>query len=57
MKKEYKRPLAESVQLETAPVMSTSSTELGGANVGDKPVGSDTPDYSAGRRNVWGKLW
>ena len=57
MKKEYKRPMAESVQLETAPVMSTSSTEQDGANVGDKPVGGDTPDYSAGRRNVWGNLW
>ena len=49
--------MAESVQLETAPIMSTSSTELGGANIGNKPVGGETPDYSAGRRDVWGNLW
>lgn len=57
MKKEYKRPVAESVQLETAPVMNTTSTEKSEANVGNKPVGGDTPDYSAGRRDVWGNLW
>lgn len=57
MKKEYKRPVAESVQLETAPVMNTTSTEQGGVNIGNKPVGGDTPDYSAGRRDVWGNLW
>lgn len=55
MKKEYKRPVAESVQLETAPVMSTTSTELGGANVGDKPVVG--PDMSGERRGEWGNLW
>ena len=57
MKKDYKRPVTESVQLETAPVMITESVEQGGANVGNKPVGGDTPDYSAGRRDVWGNLW
>ena len=57
MKKEYKRPVAESVQLETEAIMTTASTEQGEVNIGNKPVGGDTPDYSAGRRDVWGNLW
>ena len=55
MKKEYKRPVAESVQLETAPVMSTTSTEKSEANVGNEPVVG--PNLSGERRGEWGNLW
>lgn len=57
MKKEYKKPLALSVQLDSAPIMTTTSVEQGGANVGSKPVGGNTPDLSNGYRGEWGNLW
>ena len=57
MKKEYKRPVAESVLLETAPVMSTTSAVQDGANVDNTPVGGNTPDLSAGNRSEWGNIW
>ena len=57
MKKEYKKPLALAVQLETAPIMTTTSVEQGGTNVGNKPVGGDTPDLSSKNRGQWGDLW
>ena len=57
MKKVYKKPLVLSVQLETSPIMITTSAETGGANVGNKPVGGNTPDLSNGHRGEWGNLW
>ena len=57
MKNEYKKPVAESVLLETEVIMTTTSAETGGANVGDKPVGGNTPDLAGGRRGEWGNLW
>ena len=57
MKKEYKKPTALAVQLETSPIMTTASAETGGANVGNKPVGGNTPDLSGGSRGEWGNLW
>ena len=57
MKKEYKKPSALSVQLETEVIMTTASAETGGANVGNKPVGGNTPDLSNGSRGEWGDLW
>lgn len=57
MKKEYKSPVAIALLLEAEPVMTTTSGETGGVNVGDKPVGGDTPDLSSGRREGWGNLW
>ena len=57
MKNEYKKPVAESVLLETESIMTTTSAETGGANVGDKPVGGNTPDLAGGRRGEWGNLW
>jgi hypothetical protein len=57
MKKEYKKPLALSVQLDSAPIMTTTSSEQGSANVGNKPVGGNTPDLSNRNRGVWGNLW
>ena len=57
MKKEYKKPSALSVQLETEVIMTTTSAETGGANVGNKPVGGNTPDLAGESRGVWGNLW
>ena len=57
MKKEYKKPSAFAVQLETEVIMTTTSAEQGSANVGNKPVGSDTPDLVGTRRGEWGDLW
>jgi hypothetical protein len=57
MKKEYKKPSAFAVQLETEVIMTTTSAETGGANVGNKPVGGNTPDLSGGSRAEWGDLW
>ena len=37
--------------------MTTISAETGGANVGNKPVGGNTPDLSNGSRGEWGDLW
>jgi hypothetical protein len=57
MKNEYKKPVAESVLLETESIMTTASAEQGSAGVGNKPVGGNTPDLSSGRRGEWGDLW
>ena len=57
MKKGYKKPSAFAVQLETEVIMTTTSAEQGSANVGNKPVGGNTPDLSSGRRGEWGNLW
>ena len=57
MRKEYKTPAAIAVRLETEPIMTTTSAEQGSANVGNKPVGGNTPDLSSGRRGEWGDLW
>ena len=57
MRKEYKTPSALAVQLETAFIMTTTSAEQGSANVGNKPVGGNTPDLSGGSRAEWGDLW
>ena len=57
MKKEYKSPVATVLLLETEPVMTTTSAEQGSANVGNKPVGGDTPDLAGESRGQWGNLW
>lgn len=57
MKKEYKKPTAFAVQLEVEPIMTTASAEQGSANVGNKPVGGNTPDLSSANRGEWGNLW
>ena len=57
MKNEYKKPVAESVLLETKSIMTTTSAETGGANVGNKPVGGNTPDLAGTGRGEWGNLW
>ena len=57
MKKGYKKPSAFAVQLETEVIMTTTSAETGSANVGNKPVGGNTPDLSNGYRGEWGDLW
>ena len=57
MKKRYNSPIANVVQLETDPMMNTASAEQGSANVGNKPVGGNTPDLSVGSREEWGNLW
>ena len=57
MKREYKKPSALSVQLETEVIMTTTSAETGGANVGNKPVGGNTPDLAGESRGQWGNLW
>ena len=57
MKKEYKKPSAFAVQFETVPIMTTASAEQGGANVGNKPVGGNTPDLAGESRVQWGNLW
>ena len=57
MRKEYKTPAAIAVRLEMEPIMTTTSAEQGSANVGNKPVGGNTPDLSGGSRAEWGNLW
>lgn len=57
MRKEYKTPVVVVVQLETEVLMTTTSAEIGSANVGNKPVGGNTPDLSNGHRGEWGDLW
>lgn len=57
MRKEYKKPAALAVQLETEVIMTTASAEQGSANVGNKPVGGNTPDLAGGSRAEWGDLW
>lgn len=57
MKKGYKKPSAFAVQLEIEVIMTTTSAEQGSANVGNKPVGGNTPDLSNGSRGEWGDLW
>ena len=57
MKKEYKKPTALAVKLETEVIMTTTSAEQGSANVGNKPVGGNTPDLSGENRGNWGNLW
>ena len=57
MKREYKKLSAFAVQLETEVIMTTTSAEQGSANVGNKPVGGNTPDLSGGSRGEWGDLW
>ena len=57
MKKEYKKPSAFAVQFETEVIMTTTSAEQGSANVGNKPVGGNTPDLAGESRGQWGNLW
>ncbi|MBR5592917.1 MAG: hypothetical protein IKW46_02470 [Bacteroidaceae bacterium] len=57
MKKGYKKPSAFAVQLETEVIMTITSAETGGANVGNKPVGGNTPDLAGNHRGDWGNLW
>lgn len=57
MKKEYKSPLAVVVQLDCEPIMTMASAEQGSADVGNKPVGGNTPDLAGGHRGEWGNLW
>lgn len=57
MKKRYEMPAINLVGLETEPMMNVASAETGGAGVGDKPVGGNTPDLSGSNRGVWGDLW
>ena len=57
MRKEYKSPVAFAVQLETDVIMTTASAEQGSANVGNKPVGGNTPDLAGESRGQWGSLW
>lgn len=57
MRKEYKSPVATAVQLDGEPIMTTASAEQGSANVGNKPVGGNTPDLAGGHRGEWGNLW
>ena len=57
MKNEYKKPVAETVLLETEVIMTTTSAEQGSAGVGNKPVGGNTPDLSGNHRGKWGNLW
>ena len=57
MKKEYKIPVVTAGQLETAPIMTTASAEQGSANVGNRPVGGNTPDLAGESRGQWGNLW
>ena len=57
MKKEYKTPELITVRLDSEAIMTTTSAEQGGANVGNKPVGGNTPDLSGNHRGEWGNLW
>ena len=57
MRKEYKKPIVAAVMLDTEPMMNTTSAETGGVNIGNKPVGGNTPDLSIRNRGEWGNLW
>ena len=57
MRKEYKNPIVATVMLDTEPMMNTTSAEQDSANVGNKPVGGNTPDLSNTHRGEWGDLW
>lgn len=57
MKKEYKSPATVIVNLDAEPMMCLASTETDGVNVGNKPVGGNTPDLSNAYRNDWGDIW
>jgi hypothetical protein len=57
MRKEYKSPVVAAVKLDGEPIMTTASAEQGSANVGNRPVGGNTPDLSSGNRGEWGNLW
>ena len=57
MKRVYKKPTALAVQLETDVIMTTTSAEQGSANVGNKPVGGNTPDLAGESRGQGGNLW
>lgn len=57
MKKEYIRPIVVAVTLATEPMMNITSAESGGVNVGNKPVGGNTPDLANRYNGKWGDLW
>ena len=57
MRKEYNSPITDTVILNTEPMMNTTSAETENANVGNKPVGGNTPDLSNTHRGEWGNLW
>ena len=57
MRKEYITPSSFVMLLKVEPMMNTTSAETDGANVGNRPVGGNTPDLSNGRRGDWGNLW
>lgn len=57
MKKVYKSPSTTAVEIETAPMMNAVSTETGSTNMGNTPVGGNTPDLSGENRGKWGDLW
>ena len=57
MRKEYKKPIVAAVMLDTEPMMNITSAETGGVNIGNKPVGGNTPDLSIRNRGEWGNLW
>ena len=57
MRKEYNSPITDTVILNTEPMMNTTSAETGNTNVGNKPVGGNTPDLSKTHRGEWGNLW
>lgn len=57
MRKKYKKPIVAAVMLDTEPMMNTTSAETGGVNIGNKPVGGNTPDLSIRNRGEWGNLW
>lgn len=57
MRKKYETPTVIQIGLETEPMMNVASAETGGAGVGDKPVGGNTPDLSSSNRGEWGDLW
>ncbi len=57
MRKKYKKPIVAAVMLDTEPMMNTTSAETDGVNIGNKPVGGNTPDLSIRNRGEWGNLW
>ena len=57
MRKEYRTPVADLVQLEIESIMTITSAEQGNAGVGNKPVGGNTPDLAGESRGQWGNLW
>lgn len=57
MRKEYITPSISVILVEVEPIMNTTSVETDGANVGNKPVGGNTPDLSGERRGEWGNIW